>query len=249
MDYIRQCARGSTDQDMIDEVVHYNHRTFPIEGDLVELAVSVGLPKFLDHLLDNMGEELMQEHMMTAVEARKRAMVKKLISRGLSVNGFSQGKPYLGHSCCKGSLAMTRYLVKFGAEVDAKDTSGSTPLLDCAKSAPVRFLVPTMIFLLKNGADERMEDDNQNDMETCLVARNHVQALLVLRSVQNWRARKNFKEVCRSFNNLRTKTKKKKKAGKAEKAEKKSKVSSPSFLELHPDILSEVFSFFGKSGH
>ena len=249
MDYIRQCARGSTDQDMINEVVYYNHRTCPIEGDLVELAVSVGLSKFLDHLLDNMGEELMQEHMMTAVKARKRSMVKNLMSRGLSVNEFSQGKTYLGHSCSKGSLAMTRCLVKFGAEVDAKDASGSTPLLNCAKSSPFKFLVPTMKVLLKHGADERTQDNNQNDMKTCLMARNHVQALLLLRSVQNWRARKNFKEVCRSFNNLGTKKSKKKSSTKSKtksKTFKKSRncLSSLSFLELNPDILSEVFSFF-----
>lgn len=252
MNYIRHCARRMSSEDLIEEVVGYNHRTCPIEGDLVEVAVDVGFPKFLNHLLDNMGEELKQKHMMTAVHARKVGMVKCLKIRGLSVNEYYQGVNYLGHSSAAGAVPMTRCLLKLGAEVDAKDTSGCTALLNCAKATPLKSLVPTMRVLLKNGADERILDENEDDIETWLVFRGdeYIEALRVLRRVQNWRDRKNFKEVCVSFNNFSEFTEKKKvdkKKKKSRKFKKRVGVSSKqTFLELHPDVLTEVFSFFAK---
>lgn len=253
MNYIRHCARRMSSEQLIDEVVGYNHRTCPIEGDLVEVAVDVGLPKFLNHLLDNMGEELVQDHMMTAVHARKVVMVVCLLGRGLSVNEFYRGVSYLGHSSSKGAVPMTRCLLKLGAEVDAEDTSGCTPLLNCAKMTPLKFLVPTMRLLLKYGADERTRDDDKNDIEKCLVARGDgiTEALLVLKSARSLRDRKNFKEVCVSFKDcsefaiMMKKKKKKKKNSQQRKSRKykKRKSSVSTFLELHPNILSEVFSF------
>lgn len=250
----------SSDQ-LIDEVVGYNHRTSPIEGDLVEVAVVVGLPKFLNHLVDNMGEELVQDHMMTAVHARKVVMVKCLVGRGLSVNECYDGVPYLGHSALKGAVPMTRCLLELGAEVDAEDTSGCTPLLKCAKMAPLKFLIPTMKLLFKFGADERTRDDDENDIEKCLVARGDgiIGALQVLKSARSLRDRKNFKEVCVSFKKCsefammerkkkkKKNPKKKKKKSREKKTQKKksTKYNVSTFLEIHPDILSEVLWFLG----
>lgn len=233
-------------EQLIDEVDGYNHRTCPIEGDLVEVAVDIGLPKFLDHLLDNMGEELMQKHMMTAVHARKTKMVKCLQNRGLSVNEYYQGVNYLGHTASAGAVPMTRCLLKLGAEVDAKDTSGCTPLINCVKYAPLKFLIPTMRLLFKNGADERTLDENEDDIETCLLHRGgeYVEGLQVLRRVQRWRECKNFKETCVSFYNFSEFTERKKVDKKKKKSKKRNGASSSqTFLELHPDVLSEVLSF------
>lgn len=160
---------------MIQHIKSNRSLKFPIEGDFVHVAVENGLGEFLDFLLES-GEVLRERHMLTAITSNQTSMVKFIKSQGLSVNAFL------------GKL----------------DDKGCTPLLNSVKTASMDQLVPMLKVLLENGADERVKDFEGNTIR-CLLKRRDVcvedykEAVETLKSVENWREWKGFKEVCTSF--------------------------------------------------
>ena len=215
----------------------YNDRTHPIEGDLVEVVVKYGMTKALDFLLDEEGEVLQQEHMKVAIAAgptytRRRAkMVKHLVKLGLKVNGNVAGKSYLVHEIVNGEITMVRTLLKLGANVNARDTKGCTPLENC-KLAPRKKIISMVKILLQHGADERIG----NILDICLGS---PQAKQLAKSVANWRQRKIFSLVSKAFLDVSRMKPKKTKQKKSKKTQEHTLV----FLELNRDILSEVLLF------
>lgn len=236
MNHIANFAKLHTDEEVVNHVLSYNYR--PIEGDIVEVAVANGHEKFLLHLLDEEKEHLLQKHMSTAVDHNKINMVKFIVSRGLSVNDNIMGRSYLGYATFMGGLAMARTLLKLGAKVDDKNHRGHTALMSCAGWWSNTSDISVMKLLLEHGADERLTTPDGKSLRSLLKLwkKPHIytEAESVLKSVETWREWKNFPEVCTSFANVYYKQKE-------EKQEEKT------FLELHPDLLTVVISFFKKS--
>ena len=139
-----RASSGWNDEQMIHFVKTYNNRTCPLEGDLVEVAVKHGLTVFLDFLLDEEDEVLEQKHMKVAITMiskfrtqRKVTMLKYLVGRDLKVNGYVRGMSYLAHEVACGNVTVVRTLLGLGANVNAKDKKGYTPLMAC-KDAPTK---------------------------------------------------------------------------------------------------------------
>lgn len=233
---------------MINFLKNYND---PIEGDLVEVAVKHGMTNFLDFLLDEEGAVLEQKHMKAILTAdlqtpSKVKMIKYLVQRGLVVNGHVGMKTYLGHELAEGRITVVRTLLRLGADVNANDREGFSPLVHC-KDAPRKKIIPLMKILLQHGADERIVSTKGvevNTIETiCFLGDTSVsemaEAALLAKSVKNWRVREQFSLVSKAFlatKNAKFKTKTKSKKSKF--------LFDLNFLELHGDILFEVFSFF-----
>lgn len=209
-----RASSGWNDEQMIHFVKTYNNRTCPLEGDLVEVAVKHGLTVFLDFLLDEEDEVLEQKHMKVAITMiskfrtqRKVTMLKYLVGRDLKVNGYVRGMSYLAHEVACGNVTVVRTLLGLGANVNAKDNKGYTPLMAC-KDAPTKKIIPLMKLLLRHGADERIvqgEIHNESPiLNTCLSAGSRCplylgSAVLLSTSVANWRQKKDFSLVSNAF--------------------------------------------------
>jgi len=226
----------------------YNHRTRPIEGDLIEVVVKHGMTKALEFLLDE-GEVLKQKHMEVAIVAgapytfRKVKMVKHLVKLGLKVDGTVAGASYLVHEVGNGQITMVRTLLKLGANVNATDAKGFTPLVNC-KFAPQKKLISMVKILLQHGADERLGD---NILSICSNVEqgsnvNVEQAERLAKSVANWRQNKIFSLVSKAFLDV-SKMKLKNKKSKKKFKRTQEYTLGLGFFELNPDILSEVLLF------
>lgn len=216
------------EDDFIRYLKFYNDRTRPIEGDLLEVVVKYGMTKALDFLIQE-GEVLKQKHMEVAImpgpsyTLRKVRMVKHLVKLGLKVN-----EQHLPHEIGNGEITMVRTLLKLGANVNATDAKGLTPLVNC-KFAPKKKLIPMVKILLQHGADERLGD---NILSICSNV-NVEQAKRLAKSVANWRQNKIFSLVSKAFLDVSKKKFKK----------TREYTLGLGFLELNPDILSEVLLF------
>lgn len=124
MDYIKVKAERGDEKGVMRAFTKYNHRTCPLVGDVVDIAVQSGLLSFLKHLLDNMYEELEQKHMTTAVKTGQVKVIQFLVDRGLSVLG-------LVIDCVTWTppshlLPTLRILLQHGADETGKDSDGNT---------------------------------------------------------------------------------------------------------------------------
>ena len=243
MDYIRAKARNCSEEKVISAFAKYNHRTCPIVGDMIGLAVENGLEKFLKYLVDVMREEVEQKHMNMAVKRGQVRMVTILVGRGLSVTknaGDSEGEPFV--DCIKFApptllVPTVKTLLLHGADERAKDSHGNT--LCCILSK-----------------------------RTDICAKHSMEASQTLTSAATWRERRGFKEVCTVFykvykvykahvlsrkkldkNPKNPKTSKKSKQSyknpKKSKTSKKSNIKTEenSLLKLSEDLLAHVYSF------
>lgn len=269
MDSVEQLAQTGSDDDMIHFVKTYNHRTRPIEGDLIDVAVNHGFIKFLDFLLEE-GEVLEQKHIHGVVcrklcwnRPRTRMLNHLVKNLGLKVNGLFGGKSYVGHAASEGNVAVTRALLKLGVDVNLVDTHGRTPLLCCALVAPLAKVHATMKVLLEHGADERLTDrkgDTAKDMlqehyvnnswmlydnrDYTPVARNRymANARALLERVDRWRFKQAvFSVVSKAFLDVRRKCDDKTK-NKGTKSRTKSRVKTKKpKTKSKPKTSSETF--------
>lgn len=241
MNHVKALLLAGLDGDAMSYVKTYNNRVHPLKGDLVDLAVKLGKTVFLHFLIVEMYEVVEQKHVFTAVKANQITMVTLLVRLGFSVNVFATGRSCLGHSAAEGNVMMSRKLLKFGADVNARDRNGCTPLLNCAGSAPQHKIHLMLKLLFKRGADERDTSKSGKTVVDLLEARryHYGKARRVLQSVRVWRQKKEFSLVSSSF--LRVVAKKPKR--RTGKVLKKLKTSRKTLLEDNSDVLPVVFSF------
>lgn len=210
---------GQTEEELIHYVKMYNHRTQPIVGDLVQVAVDNGLTKFLDFLLEE-GETLGQKHMKHSIRSsfstlgQRMRMLGHLVDLGLDVNEYIDLKPYLSDAVVNGRITLARNLLKLGADVNLKDSLGDTPLVNAALHCPLDKIVSAMKLLLRNGADERipshhgqlvmniLHQDIRYDLQHPVTDKMEKQVKscwALMENVDCWRNRKNFSLVSRTF--------------------------------------------------
>lgn len=238
MDNVLWHATYCQEEQLISFLKTYNHRTRPIEGDLVEVACRHGMINVLDFLLEEEHEILKQKHMSAAIvysfghQTRSVRMVRHLVRLGLKVNSS-----HLRYAVSHGNITMVRTLVKSGANVN-----GITMVL--CKDAPTKKIIPMMKVLLTNGADERL---GKLSIVSIGSRASLQEAKALSTSVENWRQRKNFSLVSKGFLEvfIMMKVMKNVKVMKVMKVmKKKMKVmKNEMFLELNGDILAEVYSF------
>lgn len=131
----------------------WHNRKYP--DTVVDIALQFKRTKYLKYLLEVQKKPLTQDNMMRVVEGRNIGMMKHLCGLGLKVN--FPGHSYIGAavSC----PAMIVELVRLGADVNAKDNEGSTPLQRSIVRCPGRIRIDVMSFLIKHGADVNMVDN------------------------------------------------------------------------------------------
>lgn len=210
LQYINDLALSVSEDELIKKYSQYNHRTLPIEGDVVDIAVRNGFLNFLRFLVDQKREKLVQDHLITAVIAEAPTdMIKYLVTeKKLPVDASdSEGKTCLIHACshkwAKNECVQT--LLDLGANINAVDHEGFSPLLTCASSVQnMELLRHMMIFLFERDADEMAQTKEGKSIEDVLLGRefgrrdyNGVKHILISRVT--WTQRKGFPETCRSF--------------------------------------------------
>lgn len=234
---------GQNEDAMYYIKANHNH-LHPLEGDLVELAISRGLTHFLYFLVLEMHEVVEQKHLFTAVSRNQIPMVKLLVNMGFVVNVLFSGRSPLGHSSAKGNVMMSRILLKVGADVNAMDYKWSTPLLNVAEYAPYHKVHLMMKLLLTSGADERLTNSTGESIVDVLEVRKYHdgKARRILDSVRSWRRKKEFSLVCSSFLGA-WKTSGEKPKRRTRNVLKRRKTAERTCLEDERDVLAVVFSF------
>ena len=244
MNHVRALLLQNRVEQAMLYVKTYNNRVHPLEGDLVDLAVKRGLTRFLQFLIMEMYEVVQQKHMFTAVKANNIPMVALLVQMGFSVNVFHTGRSYLGLSAAEGNVMMSRKLMKVGADVNARDRNGCTPLLNCAENAPQHKIHLMLRLLFKSGADERDTNKSGKSVVDLLEARgyHYGKTRRVLHSVSVWRQKQEFSLVSSSFLGVVVLGlgKPKRRTG---RVLKRRKTAAKTLVENNLDALAEVLSF------
>lgn len=251
--------RLGREAEAIEFVRTYNHRTEPLEGDLVGMAVRFNSKAFLEFLLLE-GECLEPHHVFAAIEGQCLPMAKMLIEeQGFPAATVDPDKTTSLMTCAEvGSISIARLLLKHGVNINLTDEEGRTALSYCCMRYCGRVRLKMAKFLLSQGADERIEDDEGRDFIGQLKAhdKSSKEAERVMSSVAEWRRQKNLREVCTAFfetfmaynHDTKSNTKNRQKAKKRKKATKlraksTGKPCQDNFLESHPDLLRVIMSY------
>ncbi len=134
------------------------------EGDtLPELAAAMGKRQVLSELLQEqtppMPPELKAASACAAAAAGKVACLELLLDAGVSVDARYAGNTLLNAAAQNGMTDTMQLLLRRGADVNAADDDGMTPLMNAAmvdRSAPTRLL-------LEYGAERGLRDASGRD--------------------------------------------------------------------------------------
>ncbi len=90
----------------------------------------------------------------SAIENADTKQVARLIAAGLDINSpFPNGNPPLHEACEQSDMAVIRLLVEQGADIDARDSMGQTPMFRVKM-----FMTEILTYLVEQGADMNAKD-------------------------------------------------------------------------------------------
>ena len=148
--------------------------TFPEQvEEVLSSAAMEGWFNVFEYLLDELKPPITARLFRLAAEAKNRAMIESLIRRGGDINAQEPEKASNPgstpmHSAAEGGgdPAVLKMLVSCGANPNARDPSGKTPLMTLAEglaNQPTDTATAVLKLLLSLGADARLLDNYGND--------------------------------------------------------------------------------------
>lgn len=127
------------------------------EGEsLLTRAAALGKAEEVRRILNTSApsEQEIDEAGMRAAEHNKPAVLEELARLGLRAAAVVDGVPLLHGAAQNGACETMEWLLARGAQVNARDAEGSTPLIQAAVSGNL----PAVRLLIEHGADLKLRD-------------------------------------------------------------------------------------------
>lgn len=151
-----------TDEEMqAYQELYATHQQNPLARDaegetLLTRAAALGKTDTVRDILNRATPpmELIQEAGLRAAEGNHTAVLEQLAKLGMTANAAHDGVPLLHAAAQNGSCEAMEWLLTRGADPNARDAEGTTPLIHATLSGSVK----AVRALLKHGADMKQKD-------------------------------------------------------------------------------------------